>query len=309
VNGIFDLFSDSGAGIGCGYTNATGNFSGISNLVIENGRFTLRGNSAGIGSGNQSWIDSVRITGGEFLFDGSAGIDCRSCHSLILGNSSFDCSGISCLRGRNITLTDGPLIVRTAQSNFAEFENVAFSGNLELLIEYFSTSDRERLIGLPIIHIEQFGFPFPSIYKLYISPSDRPTTYCSRSFTIDSWRIRGVGFSVPSETGYLVHDSIDSFPALSDSDTLYSKASFFPDKDSVTPCIAQHPLTCPIAGPATPDNSNRIGSGLFVAIVAGVIVLVLCLAILVIWRRRRARSAESDDSVSVTSFLNDVRIS
>jgi hypothetical protein len=77
------------------------------------------------------------------------------------------------------------LIVRTPQSNFIEFGSVSFSGNPELLIEYLSTSIRENLIGLPIIHIEQLEFPVPSIYERYLTPSDETNPNCTRSFRTD----------------------------------------------------------------------------------------------------------------------------
>jgi hypothetical protein len=113
------------------------------------------------------------------------------------------------------------------------------SGYADLWIEYLSTSVREGLIGLPIIHIGELEFDFPSIYELYISLSDRPNSNCNRSFTINSSHIRGIAFSVPSlgnysisyaaslprQSGYLFHDSINTFAALFDNDTFYSKAS------------------------------------------------------------------------------------
>jgi hypothetical protein len=199
----------------------------------------MRGSGSAIGSGNgaiQSRLYSLTITGGGFVLHGSRGV---GCDSLILGNSSFDCSGISstsCLRGQNVTFTSGPLIVRTPQSNFIEFDRVLFSGNPELRIEYLSTSVRENLVGLPIIHIGQLEFPVSSIYDLYISSSAETNPNCHPSFTIDSSRIRGIGFSVPSlggytisysslstlETGYLVHNTSASFDALFDNDTFYS---------------------------------------------------------------------------------------
>jgi hypothetical protein len=252
VNGIFDISTTSGAGIGSGHT--MGNVSTILNLMIENGRFTFRGiNSTGIGSGagtflNRSRIDSVKISGGKFDFKGAGGLDCRYCDSLIIGNSSLDCSGISsnfCLRAPNVTFRNGPFNIRTPQSNFVEFERAMFSGNPELWIEYLSTSVRENIIGLPIIHIEQLQFNFSSIYQLYISRSDEINYDCNRSFIINSSNIRGIAFSVPSlgnysisyatlsprQSGYLFHDSINTFAALFDNDTFHSKADLVQAND------------------------------------------------------------------------------
>jgi hypothetical protein len=229
---------------------------------------------AGIGSGNgtiHSRVYTVKIAGGGFVLQGSVGLDCRYCNSLILGNSSFACSGISfasCLRGQNVTFTNGPLIVRTRQFNFVEFDRVLFSGYPELRIEYLSTSIRETLIGLPNIHIRQSEFPFSSIYELYISPSAETNRNCNPSFRIDSAQIRGIGFSVPShegytisysslstfETGYLVHDSMAAFDALFNNDTFYSKAT---PMSAMIPCArtaAPSPTTSKSL-PATASNS------------------------------------------------------
>jgi hypothetical protein len=144
------------------------------------------------------------------------------------------------------------LIVRTPHSNFAQFERAFLSGFPDLWIEYRSSSVRESLVGLPIIHIEQLEFPVPSIYELYISRSDEANPNCNASFTIDSSQIRGIGFSAPSlggytisysilstlETGYLVHDSIDTFYALFDNDTFYSQATLVPAQIVCRPTVS-----------------------------------------------------------------------
>jgi hypothetical protein len=203
---------------------------------------------SGIGSGGgtgQSSVYSVKITGGWFVLQGSRGLDSNS---LILGNSSVDCSAISstsCISAGNVTFTSGPLIVRTSHSNFAAFGQSVISGNPELWIEYLLDSVRESLVGLPIIHIEQLAIPISSIYKLSIAPSDRGTSNFSRSIIINSSRIRGIGFSVPAigdysllyeslssfETGYLVHHWIYSFSAVAGNDTFYPYAAFVADND------------------------------------------------------------------------------
>jgi hypothetical protein len=201
---------------------------------------------AGIGSGNdfnrQSSVYSVKVTGGLLILEGSGGLNSNS---LGLGNSSFDCSAISstsCLRAQNVTFASGPLIVRTSHSNFAEFSETVISGDPQLWIEYVSTSVRESLVGLPIIHIEELEFPISSIYELYVTPSGEAIPNCTTSFRIDSSQIRGIGFSVPSpghytisytslstlETGYLIHDSIDTFEPISGRDSFYSSATFHP---------------------------------------------------------------------------------
>jgi hypothetical protein len=271
---FYNLRSTNGAGIGSGYTTGTG-ISTVGQLRVETGVFVLNASfGAGIGSGpsrNRGAIDSVRISGGGFVFSGSAGLDCRYCNFLILGNSSFDCSGIlsiSCIRAAIITFTSGTLIVRSPHSNFVEFESAIFAGLPDIWIEYLSTSVREKLIGLPIIHIEQLESLPLSIYKFYISPSDQTNPDCSRSFTIDSSQIRGIGFSVPSvgdytisyrslstlDTGYLVHNSINTFSALFDNDNFYSGATLLSAGITCGPWPARSPTASPSKSPTASDE-------------------------------------------------------
>jgi hypothetical protein len=309
-NGFFSANATNGAGIGSG--SGFAGTSTVGQIVFNSGSFSVSAsNGAGIGpaygpTANRTWIDYVKIAGGEFVFDGSAGIDSIS---LSLANASLDCSRISstsCIRGRNIAFTAGPLIVRTPVSNFVEFGSAAFAGNPELLIEYSATSVPESLTGLPMIHIGQLEFPFPSIYKLYV---------CNRSFTIDSSQVRGIGFSVPSlgnysllyessspfTTGALVHDSVDSFAALAHSDTFYSSANFVPNQNSA---ISHDGLPCPFATLSAP--AQQLSTGVVIAIVVIGIVVVLCLAILVIWRVRRARAAGSDEFEHVRAHMRSL---
>jgi hypothetical protein len=147
------------------------------------------------------------------------------------------------------------LNIRTPQSTFVEFGEAIFSGHPELFIEYLSTSIRESILGIPIIHIEELKFPLPSIYQLYITASDRVNPNTKPSFTVNSSNIRGIGFSVrstgnysilyeslsPFERGYLIHDSLNFFSSLADNDTFYPNASFVANPTSPSDSIPPDP--------------------------------------------------------------------
>jgi hypothetical protein len=215
-------------------------------VAILGGTFSIvTENGPAIGGARYGGIGSFVITGGSFRLSGVNGIGCEypeQCGPLFIGNATVHCSAISngaCLQATTVNFTTGVLTVSTPQSTFVDFQNSVFSGSPELRIQYRSTSVRELLIGLPIIHIERIDFLFPSIYELHISPSNQTITDFSRFFTLNSSEVRGLAFSVPSlgnytisyrsrspvETGYLIHDSMNSFAALANNDTFYSIAT------------------------------------------------------------------------------------
>jgi hypothetical protein len=106
---------------------------------------------------------------------------------------------------------DAGFMCKFWRCNRTAFDRPNFSAHPELLIEYLSTSVRESLIGISIIHIEQLQFVYPSMYKLFISPSDERNLTFTRSLTTNSSEIHGIGFSVPSIGNYSNYSNRELF--------------------------------------------------------------------------------------------------
>jgi hypothetical protein len=105
--------------------------------------------------------------------------------------------------------------------------------------EYLSTSLREGLTSLALLHLESVPLPSKGLYRLRITGADEATDGIVRTALFDGIRSRGCAFSVPSlgnhtisfesvagaSTGSLEKAGVRSFAATAVHDNFYSEVS------------------------------------------------------------------------------------
>jgi hypothetical protein len=231
----------AGAGIGGGSDGAR-----VGVLSISGGSITaVSASGAGIGAGNGSsaGVTEMNILGGSFLIrNGSIGIGAidDSVPILRIGSPHIDCGKLPKCLGASSVVFDGSLTVVTAASPFVTSGNVSFSGSSSMYTIYTAESQREQVVGLPVIHVESVDFPSQLYYGLKVFGAHKGNAGFARSVLFNSGSARGFGISVPSPGDYrisykslhsaprglLIYNESTTFAVPDANDTLFTNVSY-----------------------------------------------------------------------------------